>query len=328
MNLFSTIFHGSISLIADASSNAKSSNHVSTKAAPIFALFIDCVWQLQQQHPAAFEFNARYLCCLLNGTGAGRFGTLLFDSLADRVAARRSAADSNVGHSALSPVWPSDSATSRNGSGSSGSNGSNGSSGSSGCDERAMRAGRAALPSLWTWLRSLGRGVRNPAFALSQPSLFAFDVKASVGPSSPSPRVVHRLAFDASAVRFWAPYHLQHARADRFASPLLQQLHHNDSRHIMHESATAFAHHDNGDDDDSCEKAGSFCHADPAERVVRAAMASAARAQVGARAAVCAAADDARMWERAWAESLCRDVLLRRWAAAAVDASSAMKRHD
>lgn len=279
-------------------SGAKASNHVNSKAAPVFALFIDCVWQLQQQHPTAFEFNGRYLCCLLNGAASGRFGTLLFDSLADRVAARCSAAHAialpvDGGNAAPRSGSSSDPARSSSGSGSSASGGESASAGT--------RPGRAALPSLWTWLRARGDRVRNPAFALSSQS-------NATDADVPLSRAIHRLAFDAAAVRFWAPYHLQHTRADRFTPPQHTRYRHQHFHHLD------CAHHGSGgdSDEDSDDDSGHCRYSDPAERVVRAALKNARRAQTGARE-----------WERVWAASLCRDVLLRRWAAAAVDASAA-----
>ena len=42
---------------------------------PVFLQFIDCVWQLTEQFPRAFEFNATYLATLLHRTLSARWGT-------------------------------------------------------------------------------------------------------------------------------------------------------------------------------------------------------------------------------------------------------------
>ena len=44
---------------------------------PIFLQFIDCVWQLWFQFPAAFEFNEEFLIFILNQTYSCRFGNFL-----------------------------------------------------------------------------------------------------------------------------------------------------------------------------------------------------------------------------------------------------------
>ncbi|XP_014669394.1 PREDICTED: myotubularin-related protein 10-like [Priapulus caudatus] len=56
---------------------------------PVFLLFLDCVWQLTQQFPAAFEFTETYLTTLWDSTHLGLFETFLFDSEADRQRALR-----------------------------------------------------------------------------------------------------------------------------------------------------------------------------------------------------------------------------------------------
>lgn len=44
---------------------------------PIFLQFLDCVWQLVHLFPSAFEFNSRYLMCIVDNVYSCRFGTLL-----------------------------------------------------------------------------------------------------------------------------------------------------------------------------------------------------------------------------------------------------------
>lgn len=51
---------------------------------PVFLQWLDCVWQLQLQHPELFEFNEQYLFRIARETFSGRFGTFLADSLTER----------------------------------------------------------------------------------------------------------------------------------------------------------------------------------------------------------------------------------------------------
>eukprot|EP00026_Physarum_polycephalum_P000455 Phypoly_transcript_00456.p1 GENE.Phypoly_transcript_00456~~Phypoly_transcript_00456.p1 ORF type:complete len:1192 (+),score=155.82 Phypoly_transcript_00456:238-3813(+) len=44
---------------------------------PIFVLFLDCVWQIFKELPAAFEFNERFLLFLADQSTFSRFGTFL-----------------------------------------------------------------------------------------------------------------------------------------------------------------------------------------------------------------------------------------------------------
>ncbi|CAH2273729.1 Hypothetical predicted protein [Pelobates cultripes] len=62
-------------------------NHLkkSDKECPLFVLFLDCVWQLLQQYPAAFQFTETYLTVLHDSTRISLFGTFLFNSPHQRV---------------------------------------------------------------------------------------------------------------------------------------------------------------------------------------------------------------------------------------------------
>jgi hypothetical protein len=55
--------------------------------APIFLQFLDAVYQLLAQFPAAFEFNSRFLVAVADEAHACRFGTFLYDCERERVAA-------------------------------------------------------------------------------------------------------------------------------------------------------------------------------------------------------------------------------------------------
>ncbi|XP_053320579.1 myotubularin-related protein 10 [Spea bombifrons] len=62
-------------------------NHLkkSDKECPLFVLFLDCVWQLLEQYPAAFQFTETYLTVLHDSTRVSLFGTFLFNSPHQRV---------------------------------------------------------------------------------------------------------------------------------------------------------------------------------------------------------------------------------------------------
>eukprot|EP01100_Stratorugosa_tubuloviscum_P006660 TRINITY_DN2843_c0_g3_i2.p1 TRINITY_DN2843_c0_g3~~TRINITY_DN2843_c0_g3_i2.p1 ORF type:complete len:917 (+),score=344.67 TRINITY_DN2843_c0_g3_i2:122-2872(+) len=48
--------------------------------APIFLQWVDCIWQLMNQHPNEFEFNESYLIEILDNVYSCRFGTFLCDN--------------------------------------------------------------------------------------------------------------------------------------------------------------------------------------------------------------------------------------------------------
>lgn len=45
--------------------------------APVFLLFLDCVWQILRQFPCSFEFNCHFLIMLFEHSYASQFGTFL-----------------------------------------------------------------------------------------------------------------------------------------------------------------------------------------------------------------------------------------------------------
>ncbi|VDM31488.1 unnamed protein product [Hydatigera taeniaeformis] len=51
-----------------------------TEAAPIFLLFLDCIWQIWCQYPSSFEFNEEFLLYLVKHVYAFEFGTFMGDS--------------------------------------------------------------------------------------------------------------------------------------------------------------------------------------------------------------------------------------------------------
>lgn len=58
---------------------------------PIFLQFVDCVWQIQQQFPCAFEFNERFLILILDHLHSCRFGTFLYNCEKERVQSEKNA---------------------------------------------------------------------------------------------------------------------------------------------------------------------------------------------------------------------------------------------
>ncbi|XP_060610633.1 myotubularin-related protein 9 [Anolis sagrei] len=52
--------------------------------APVFLLFLDCVWQILRQFPCSFEFNYQFLLMLFEHSYASQFGTFLGNNENDR----------------------------------------------------------------------------------------------------------------------------------------------------------------------------------------------------------------------------------------------------
>ncbi|KXT14590.1 hypothetical protein AC579_3702 [Pseudocercospora musae] len=81
-----------------STSTAKDREHKikEDEIAPIFHQFLDAIFQLQHQHPNAFEFNERFLVRLFYQTYASQYGEFLFNNERDRSA--------NEGR--FASVWP------------------------------------------------------------------------------------------------------------------------------------------------------------------------------------------------------------------------------
>lgn len=60
-------------------------HHSDADRSPVFLQFVDCVWQITQQFPNAFEFNEHFLITILDHLYSCRFGTFLFNSERERV---------------------------------------------------------------------------------------------------------------------------------------------------------------------------------------------------------------------------------------------------
>ncbi|XP_045507654.1 myotubularin-related protein 2 isoform X2 [Colias croceus] len=58
--------------------------HSDADRSPVFVQWVDCVWQLQQQFPTAFEFTERLLITIVDHLYSCRFGTFLFNTERER----------------------------------------------------------------------------------------------------------------------------------------------------------------------------------------------------------------------------------------------------
>lgn len=61
-----------------------SDKHSDSDRSPIFIQFIDCVWQIMQDQPRAFEFNEKLLLIILHHIYTCQYGTFLLDSEFER----------------------------------------------------------------------------------------------------------------------------------------------------------------------------------------------------------------------------------------------------
>ncbi|XP_029000477.1 myotubularin-related protein 10 isoform X2 [Betta splendens] len=59
-------------------------NKSDKEESPVFMLFLDCVWQMMNQYPAAFEFSETYLTVLSDSMWIPLFSTFLFNSSKQR----------------------------------------------------------------------------------------------------------------------------------------------------------------------------------------------------------------------------------------------------
>lgn len=60
------------------------SNSKPRQEAPVFLVFLDCVWQILRQFPCSFEFNESFLLLLFEHAYASQFGTFLGNYTAER----------------------------------------------------------------------------------------------------------------------------------------------------------------------------------------------------------------------------------------------------
>lgn len=102
-----TSFHHTPSCVVSAFGHKFEDRHGGALGArersPVFVQFLDCVWQIMQQFPAAFEFNEEFLLLLADHSQSAWFGTFLFNTqweredhmLADRTTSIWSAVEAN-----------------------------------------------------------------------------------------------------------------------------------------------------------------------------------------------------------------------------------------
>lgn len=66
--------------------STRSSHYSASNPAPspVFVLFLECVWQVSQQYPCAFEFNETFLLDLFEHSLYSEYGTFLFNSEQER----------------------------------------------------------------------------------------------------------------------------------------------------------------------------------------------------------------------------------------------------
>ncbi|KAL8621063.1 hypothetical protein ACOMHN_040588 [Nucella lapillus] len=60
------------------------------EVSPVFAQFLDCVWQLTRQFPCAFQFNERFLLTIFDHAYSCQFGTFIGNCEKDRIDLRLS----------------------------------------------------------------------------------------------------------------------------------------------------------------------------------------------------------------------------------------------
>lgn len=65
--------------------------------APVFLLFLDCVWQILRQFPCSFEFNERFLIMLFEHAYASQFGTFLGNNENERLVRMLALKPLNIG---------------------------------------------------------------------------------------------------------------------------------------------------------------------------------------------------------------------------------------
>ena len=57
----------------------------SKETSPVFTQFIECVWQMTQQYPCAFQFNERFLLTIHDHAFSCQFGTFIGNCEKDRL---------------------------------------------------------------------------------------------------------------------------------------------------------------------------------------------------------------------------------------------------
>ena len=63
----------------DKRSGHGNSNHADDQRSPVFIQWLDCIWQIWNQNPSAFEFNEAFLSFLAVSLYSCKYGTFLYD---------------------------------------------------------------------------------------------------------------------------------------------------------------------------------------------------------------------------------------------------------
>ena len=71
-------------------------NYTDDQRSPVFIQWLDCIWQIWNQHPAAFEFNEAFLIFLAESLYSCKYGTFLYDCERQRTEANSPAQTHSV----------------------------------------------------------------------------------------------------------------------------------------------------------------------------------------------------------------------------------------
>ncbi|XP_023679071.1 myotubularin-related protein 12-like isoform X2 [Paramormyrops kingsleyae] len=82
-------------------------NHLNNKdkESPVFLLFLECVWQLLQQHSLAFQFSETYLTVLSDSISVAIFSTFIFSSPYQRVSSMKTESQTHGSLLNIPSVW-------------------------------------------------------------------------------------------------------------------------------------------------------------------------------------------------------------------------------
>lgn len=157
-----------------------------TENSPVFAQWLDCVWQVLTQHSTRFEFTPQLLLALRHSLHSGKYGDWIGNCEADRnafiMASASSSSSASAGGAGAGPAH----------SGSSANGGGGGSS---------WRL-RDKTPSVFSQLWSYRAAFLNPAYEFA-PATGAPFLDAHSGPAR-----AHPLQVDLARLAFWGEYYM------------------------------------------------------------------------------------------------------------------------
>ena len=76
-------------------------HHADDQRSPVFIQWLDCIWQIWNQNPSAFEFNEAFLSFLADSLYSCKYGTFLYDCERQRTEANSPAQTISVWAEAL-----------------------------------------------------------------------------------------------------------------------------------------------------------------------------------------------------------------------------------